>query len=150
MSGISKASIFPKAGIYSKLKNCKFCSKNYKFSNFSILKCLEVLTLGSDTVYERLTELTNIKEFNVLCSHPRILRLIHYQTKAKTRLDYLKQLKVKCASLHILSSSSDTFEKYARDGIDRTKGRDAVHYLAKVFKMEKDNVRTILSRHPNW
>jgi hypothetical protein len=67
-----------------------------------ILKCVEILTLGPETVYERLMQLKRVKEFNVLCSHPRILRLIHYQNKAKTRLEYLKQMKVKCASLHIL------------------------------------------------
>lgn len=115
-----------------------------------ILKCLEVLTLGPDTVYERLVQLTKVKEFNVLVSHPRILRLIHYQTKAATRLDYLKQLKVKCASLHVLSSSSDTFEKYARFGIDKTKGRDAVHYVSKVVNKDNEFVRSALSRQPNW
>lgn len=67
-----------------------------------IIKCVEILTLGPETVFERLTQLKRVKEFNVLCSHPRILRLIHYQNKAKTRLEYLKQMKVKCASLHIL------------------------------------------------
>lgn len=67
-----------------------------------ILKCVEILTLGPDTVFERLMHLKKVKEFTVLCGHPRILRLIHYQNKAKTRLEYLKQMKVKCASLHVL------------------------------------------------
>lgn len=48
------------------------------------------------------------------------------------------------------SATSETFEKYARDGIDRTKGRDIVHYMAKLFKKEKEEVRKMLSRHPNW
>lgn len=129
----------------------------YNFHNFnsskcffSILKCSEVLTLGPETVYDRLAELTKVEEFDVLCSNPRILRLIFYQTKAKTRLDYLKQLKVKCASLHVLTSSSDCFEKYAREGVGHTKGRDAIHYLAKIFDMDTKDVRSILSRHPNW
>lgn len=115
-----------------------------------ILKCVEVLTLGPDTVYERLIALKDTKEFHVLVNHPRILRLIHYQKKALTRLDYLKQLKVKCASLHVLSSSSDSFEKYAREGIDRTKGRDGVYYVAKAFTLDHDHVRNVFSRHPNW
>lgn len=48
------------------------------------------------------------------------------------------------------SATSETFEKYARDGIDRTKGRDIVHYMAKLFKKEREDVRKLLSRHPNW
>jgi hypothetical protein len=48
------------------------------------------------------------------------------------------------------SATSETFEKYARDGIDRTKGRDIVHYMAKLFKKDREDVRKVLSRHPNW
>lgn len=50
----------------------------------------------------------------------------------------------------IFSATSETFEKYARDGIDRTKGRDVVHYISKSFKKEHEEVRKVLSRHPNW
>ena len=124
--------------------------KSFDIPEVAIGRCLEVLTLGSDTVFERLLDLKKISEFNVLCNHPRILRLIHYQNKARTRLDYLKQLKVKCVSLHVLSSSSDTFEKYAREGIDKTKGKDIVLYLSKIFRKDDCDVRNSLSRHPNW
>lgn len=82
----------------------------------AIAKCLEVLTLGPDTIMERLMDLKKVDEFSVLCNHPRVLRLVHYQNKAMTRLNYLQQLKVKCASLHILSASSDTFEKWVLFG----------------------------------
>lgn len=73
--------------------------------------CLEVFTLGPDTILERLMDLRRVKEFDVLAGHPRILRLVLYQLKARARLEYLKQLKLKCASLHVLSSHSDVFEK---------------------------------------
>jgi hypothetical protein len=52
--------------------------------------------------------------------------------------------------ISISSATSETFEKYARDGIDRTKGRDIVHYIAKTFKLTNDDVRRVLARHPNW
>lgn len=116
----------------------------------TIAKSFEILSLGAETVRERLVELKNVKEFHALLSNPRILRLIHFQTKALTRLEYLKQLKLKCASLHILASASDTFEKYARDGIDKTKGKDAVNYLSKVFNKSKQEIRQELIHHPNW
>lgn len=115
-----------------------------------ILKCLEILTLGPDTVFSRLAQLKTVKEFDVLRSNPRILRLIHYQKKAKTRLDYLKQLKISCVSLHILSSPSPTFEKYARDGVDKSKGCDLVNYLSKHFKAKESAVRNMLTRNPHW
>lgn len=85
--------------------------KKYGIPEEGVLRCLEILTLGPDTVLERLKDLNEIEEFQVLTSNPRVLRLVHYQNKARLRLDYLNQLKVRCASLHILSCGSEAFEK---------------------------------------
>ncbi|XP_034112334.1 transcription termination factor 5, mitochondrial [Drosophila albomicans] len=116
----------------------------------AVLRCLEVLTLGPDTVLERLRDINQIEQFEVLGSNPRIMRLVHYQNKARLRLDYLNQLKVRCASLHILSCGSDAFAKFARDGSDRTKGRDIVVYLGNIMQKDEQLLRNLLSRHPNW
>jgi hypothetical protein len=124
--------------------------KSFGIHENRILKCLDILTLGPDTVYERLVKVTTVKEFNVLLDNPRILRLIHFHSKAQARLDYLKEIKMKCASLHILSSSTDAFEKYARDGVDRTKGKDVVFYLAKILSLDQEYVRQMLSRNLHW
>ncbi|XP_023296619.2 transcription termination factor 5, mitochondrial [Lucilia cuprina] len=124
--------------------------KDFGIGEEAILRCLEVLTLGPDTVLERLKDLNEVEEFQVLNTNPRILRLVHYQNKARLRLDYLNQLKVRCASLHILSCGSVAFAKFARDGSDRTKGRDIVIYLAKIMEKSEQDVRNLLSRHPNW
>lgn len=86
----------------------------FGISEESVLRCLEVLTLGPDTVLERLRDLNEIEQFKVLVSNPRVLRLVHYQNKARLRLDYLNQLKVRCASLHILSCGSEAFAKWVK------------------------------------
>lgn len=85
--------------------------KSFGIGEDAVLRCLEVLTLGPDTVLERLKDLNEIEEFQVLNTNPRVLRLVHYQNKARLRLDYLNQLKVRCASLHILSCGSEAFAK---------------------------------------
>ncbi|KAH8294964.1 hypothetical protein KR018_004839 [Drosophila ironensis] len=122
----------------------------FGISEDAVLRCLEILTLGPDTVLERLRDLQQIEEFQVLGTNPRVLRLVHYQNKARLRLDYLNQLKVRCASLHILSCGSEAFAKFARDGSDRTKGRDIVVYLSNVLSKDEQVLRNLLSRHPNW
>ncbi|KAH8288557.1 hypothetical protein KR054_005432 [Drosophila jambulina] len=122
----------------------------FGISEAAVLRCLEVLTLGPDTVLERLRDLQEIEEFQVLGTNPRVLRLVHYQNKARLRLDYLSQLKVRCASLHILSCGSEAFAKFARDGSDRTKGRDIVVYLGNILSKDEQVLRNLLSRHPNW
>ncbi|XP_034475458.1 transcription termination factor 5, mitochondrial [Drosophila innubila] len=124
--------------------------RSFGITEDAVLRCLEVLTLGPDTVLERLRDINEIEQFQVLGSNPRILRLVHYQNKARIRLDYLNQLKVRCASLHILSCGSDAFAKFARDGSDRTKGRDIVVYLGNIFQKDEQLLRNLLSRHPNW
>ncbi|XP_061387632.1 transcription termination factor 5, mitochondrial [Musca vetustissima] len=124
--------------------------KDFGIPEGAILRCLEILTLGPDTVLERLKDLNEIEEFKVLSSNPRVLRLVHYQNKARLRLDYLNQLKVRCASLHILSCSSEAFARFARDGSDKTKGRDVVVYLSNVMNKTESDLRSLLSRHPNW
>ncbi|CAD7093101.1 unnamed protein product [Hermetia illucens] len=116
----------------------------------SINKCLDILTLGSDTVLERLKDLDTIEELRALKSNPRILRLVHYQNKARMRLDYLNQLKVKCASLHVLSAHANVFVRYTQDGADKGKGCDTINYLANVLKRTPLEVRDMISRHPNW
>ncbi|XP_075145384.1 mitochondrial transcription termination factor 5 [Haematobia irritans] len=124
--------------------------RKYGIPEDAILRCLEILTLGPDTVLERLKDLHEVEEFQVLSTNPRVLRLVHYQNKARLRLDYLNQMKVRCASLHILSCGSEAFAKFARDGSDKTKGRDIVVYLSHIMNKPESDLRNLLSRHPNW
>lgn len=116
----------------------------------SLLQSLEILTLAPETVLQRLDHLSTVKEFDALGSNPRFLRLVHYHKKAKSRLDCLKQMNVKCASLNLLSSSSEVFEKYARHGVDKTSGRDSVMFVAKSIGLDMEHVRLTLTRHPNF
>lgn len=124
--------------------------KSFNIPLEAILKCNEILTLSSDTIYSRLCELHKIKEFSVMFNNPRILRLIHYQTKAKTRLEYLKQLKMRCFSLNLLSGPSESFEKYAYIGGDKTKGKEVIEFFSNSFKIDQKKVRELLHLHPHW
>ncbi|XP_037945648.1 transcription termination factor 5, mitochondrial [Teleopsis dalmanni] len=124
--------------------------KKFGIKENAILRCLELLTLSPDTILGRLRDLHEIDEFKVLATNPRVLRLVHYQNKARLRLEYLEHLKVRCASLHILSCGSDAFVKFAREGSDRTKGRDIIIFLSNILKKDGNTLRNLLSRHPNW
>lgn len=78
--------------------------KDFNIPEDRILNCKEILTLGPQTVKERLQEFSKIDDFHVLVGNEGILRLIHNQNKAKIRLDFLKkEIKVKCISLSVLS-----------------------------------------------
>lgn len=132
------------------IKACINHVKSFNIPESSIIKCVEILTLSPDTVYSRLTELYKVKEFSVMFSNPRILRLIHYQTKAKTRLEYLKQLKMQCFSLSLLSGTAEMFERYAYLGGDKTRGKEIIEFLSVSLTMPVKEVRRILHFHPHW
>jgi len=52
--------------------------------------------------------------------------------------------------LKVPSTNPIVYSRFARDGSDRTKGRDIVVYLGNVFSKDKLTLRNLLSRHPNW
>ncbi|XP_055375303.1 transcription termination factor 5, mitochondrial [Condylostylus longicornis] len=132
--------------VYNTIKHIR----DFGIPDESILKCPDILTLGSNTVQERLNELKNIDELQVLISNPRILRLVHYQNKALQRLDYLNNMRVKCVSLHILSCDSEAFVRFVREGTDKNKGKDLLVYLANIFNSTQKYIRDELSKHSNW
>lgn len=103
-------------------------------------------TLNPETIQERIAALQKVPEFEALHSHPRILRLIYYNTKIKSRLDLLHQLKdVKSMpSLNILSGDTDQFHRYLTLGELKQNRRDIVTFLARSFQVKSSKIRDIL------
>ncbi|KAG5681593.1 hypothetical protein PVAND_011009 [Polypedilum vanderplanki] len=124
--------------------------KKFNIPESSIIKCHEIFTLSPETVNNRLAELYTIKEFHVMFSHPRILKLIYYYNTARSRMEQLKQLKTQCYSLNLLSATSAVFEKYVCLGEDKTKGKEIFHYLSKQLNMPNKDVRAVVLLHPRW
>ncbi|XP_067014472.2 transcription termination factor 5, mitochondrial [Anabrus simplex] len=124
--------------------------KEFGIPDSAIQRCMHIFTLSSESVRQRLKNLKEVPEFEPLSSHPRILRLVHYQHKALTRLDYLQEQRVRCASLHLLSAPRAYFEKYTNIGEDRTRGLDIVHYLGDTLGISSSVLRKDLSHHNLW
>lgn len=99
------------ASSYESLVQSQQHFRDFGIPDEAAQRCTEIFTLNPNTIYQRLLEVKKIDEFNVLFCNPRILRLVHYQNKARIRLEYLKLMKIKCFSLHCLSTNSATFEK---------------------------------------
>lgn len=123
---------------------------SFKIPEDRILKCASVLTLKPETIYQRLIDISNTKELKVLITDPGILRLIYRHSKAKSRLEFLNDLKLKCMSLNVLSSATEAFDKYVKGGRDRTNGNETINFLSAKLKLSEDNLRELLNRHPNW
>lgn len=118
--------------------------------NSSLHYLLTLFALEPETVSQRLDELQSIEELNVLKEHPQILRLIYYQNKALHRLGYLKQMKVKCPSINVLSGHTEIFEKFVRSASDGSKSRQIIFYLSKLLDIGEEELKGQLNKHSQW
>ncbi|GLV41616.1 mitochondrial transcription termination factor 5 [Carabus blaptoides fortunei] len=124
--------------------------KDFGISDDAIRKCYEIFTLSPESVRFRLQELQSIPEFEVLRKNQRIVQLVLSQNKAKLRLEHLRKLNVKCASINVLCASDTVFGKYVQEGNDRTKGFDLVNFLAQELHDTYKVIRHKLSDNPHW
>lgn len=122
--------------------------KSFDIREEKILNAIDMLSLHPGTVHDRLDELSRTEDFNILRSHDKFLRLVLYHSKAKLRFEYLKLLKRQCASMHVLTGSSDQFERHTLMGND--KSRDIIEFIASIFNLKRWFVNEVLNRHPNW
>ncbi|XP_069687650.1 transcription termination factor 5, mitochondrial isoform X2 [Periplaneta americana] len=124
--------------------------KQFDIPDEAIQKCPQLFTLSSETVLNRVTALQLVPEFIGLAKNPRVLKLVYHQRKASSRLSYLQDLKIKCVSLHILSSTQAHFERYVQEGSGRTRGNDMINFLSTELDANDVNIRKMLHRHPFW
>lgn len=124
--------------------------KEFGIPNEAIQKCIHIFTLSSESVRDRLNTIKRTPELNPFLSHPRVLRLIYYYKQANIRLQYLKNMQMKCASLHMLSGPKSVFEKYINEGGDKTRGCDIVHYVSTALRCTRKEVQSKLLKHPYW
>lgn len=47
-------------------------------------------------------------------------------------------------------SQNTNISRYVREGSDKTKGRDVCKYLGEQLSKSPDDIRVLISRHPNW
>lgn len=80
---------------------------NFNFKEFDIKdeviqKQMNVFHMSPETVRLRLEEIERSPDFRVLLKHPKILSLIVHHNRAKSRLSFLQQLQLRCASFIVL------------------------------------------------
>lgn len=110
----------------------------------------DVLTLSCKNIAKRLQELETHPELKAHRTNPRFLALLIHFPSVLRRMEILKNLNVRCASLHILSTSQTLFKRYILVGTDRTKGIDLVKFLSYELEVDSKSIQASLKRHPLW
>lgn len=127
--------------------------EEYEVSKEAQMRCFQIYTLSPKTIRERLERAKSIPEFNTFFSHPRFLKMIHYNKTVLKRLLKLYSNNKKCSSLNILSGSSAHYEIFEKAPGDRLgKGKDLVFCINKLLgnSHSMSDIRNIIKRHPFW
>ncbi|CAG0917604.1 unnamed protein product [Notodromas monacha] len=126
--------------------------KECHFSPYAVQGVTDVYTLSPETVRERLKQLNTVPHFEALKDHPRVLRLVMYQNKAKTRLAHIESMHVGgIISLDLLAASTKKYESFMESSkMPRVRGKDLTHLVSTLLEIENDFVRDELHKHPCW
>ncbi|KAL0850209.1 hypothetical protein ABMA28_012073 [Loxostege sticticalis] len=146
---------------YRALLEVKSLMEEYKISIEAQQRCLRVFCMRAQTVKERLDELRQLKEYQVLATNPRVLHMVVHKRKMMSRLNKIQAAKKQCYSLNNLVSSSKVFNNYISGFGNKVCGRDIAILIGSAVQgngnRAKDNnseaVREVvqkLKRHKYW
>ncbi|KAJ8916747.1 hypothetical protein NQ315_013952 [Exocentrus adspersus] len=125
--------------------------KEFNIEDEAIRNQMNVFHMSPDTVKLRLEEIERSPDFRVLLGHPKVLSLIVHHNRAKSRLSFLQQLQMRCASLIVLNTDAqDTFDDYVREGKDVNRMNDVLIYLKELFDTDIGLVRKKMKCHPYY
>ncbi|XP_044267769.1 transcription termination factor 5, mitochondrial [Tribolium madens] len=124
--------------------------KEHNISDEALAKRMNVLHLSPETVDVRLNELKNIADFKVLLHNPNILKLVIHHNRAKSRLQFLKELQIKCTTVSVLGNDNTKFDIHIREGRDANTFSDIYAFLKGTFKKETDEFEGTLKKHPYY
>ncbi|XP_050301795.1 transcription termination factor 5, mitochondrial isoform X2 [Anthonomus grandis grandis] len=123
--------------------------KEFRITDDQIQKRPAVFTLSPITLRERLESIQETPEVRVLFDDPRILHLVVHHNKAMSRLAFLKNLKLRCATLgHIGNLSPNFFENYIQAGQDINNPSAVIDFISRLLKKPYTDVKKLLQRHP--
>ncbi|KAG5868528.1 hypothetical protein JTB14_032275 [Gonioctena quinquepunctata] len=123
--------------------------KEFNIPDETISNQANIFHMSPETVRYRLEEIEKSPDLRVLLCHPRILKLVVHHNRAKSRLSFLQQLQLKCASLYVLKTdTNEQFEEYVKEGKDINKIWDVLFFLKDLFTMDVNSIRKQLKRHP--
>lgn len=71
---------------------------------------MNIFHLAPETVKLRLQELETVPELKALLCNPKVLKLVVHHNRARSRLSFLQQLELKCASISVLGSLTRFFK----------------------------------------
>ncbi|KAJ3655114.1 hypothetical protein Zmor_014254 [Zophobas morio] len=124
--------------------------KKHNIRDEAIARRLNIFYLSPETVEFRLNELQRVADFKVLLYNPNILKLVVHHNRAKSRLTFLKELQLKCATVSVLGIDNIKFDDHIREGRDENSFTDTYSFLKGIFKKDIEDFEFTLKKHPYY
>ncbi|KAF5286378.1 hypothetical protein FQR65_LT12629 [Abscondita terminalis] len=118
-----------------------------QISDKAIQHHLNVFFLTPQTLKDRLNEASKVPEFKIFRNHPRFLRLIVAHNEARSRLTFLKKLKLRCTSVETLCGRKAKFDMYIQDGSDVHSSVEVINYVKRLLHCNANIISTKLRKH---
>ncbi|XP_014360493.2 transcription termination factor 5, mitochondrial [Papilio machaon] len=127
---------------YNSLLEIREILKDYGINEEAQRRCLRVYCMRAQTVRERLDQLRELKEYQILSSHPRVLSMVVHKRKMLTRLEKIQSAKKQCYSLNNLVSSRKVFNNYINGFGNKVCGRDMAILIASSIRMREEDINS--------
>ncbi|XP_059049025.1 transcription termination factor 5, mitochondrial-like [Achroia grisella] len=125
---------------YNALLEIRDLLEEYRISAEAQRRCLRVYCMKPKTVKERLDDLKNMKEYQILSTNPRVLSMVVHKRKMMNRLTKIEVTRKQCYSLNRLISSSKVFNNYINSFGNKVCGRDIGILITSSLNVEEDNI----------
>ncbi|XP_034823923.1 transcription termination factor 5, mitochondrial-like [Maniola hyperantus] len=125
----------------------------YNISDDAQQHCFRVYCMRPKTVQERLEQLSNVKEYKVLSTNPRVLYMVVHERKMMNRLNKIRAAKKQCYSLNHLVSSNKLFNTYISSFGDKVCSKDIAILISTSLHargISNKSVLDKLKRHKYW
>ncbi|XP_013144332.1 PREDICTED: uncharacterized protein LOC106107871 [Papilio polytes] len=123
---------------YNSLLEIRQILQDYGINEEAQRRCLRVFCMRAQSVRERLDQLKELKEYQILSSHPRVLSMVVHKRKMLTRLEKIQSAKKQCYSLNQLVSSRKIFNNYINSFGNKVCGRDMAILIANSIQTRED------------
>ncbi|XP_068628841.1 transcription termination factor 5, mitochondrial-like [Battus philenor] len=135
---------------YKALLEIKNILQKYDISEDAQRRCFRVYCMNPQSVQERLDQLKELKEYQILSTNPRVLSLVVHKRKMLSRLEKIQSTTKQCYSLNQLVSSRNVFNNYINGFGNKVCGRDmAILITNSIQTAQKDKGSNTLHSNEN-
>ncbi|CAG5018270.1 unnamed protein product [Parnassius apollo] len=122
---------------YNSLLEIKNTLQAYGISEEAQRHCLRAYCMCPQTIQERLEQLKDLKEYQILSTNPRVLSLVVHKRKMMSRLEKIQSAKKQCYSLNHLVSSTKAFNNYINSFGSKVWSKDIAVLISSCIQAKK-------------